>query len=136
MQPPRERRFGPPPTTDEIAAIARASLRALPDPFAAHLDDVVLQVEELADDATLAELGIDDPFDLTGLYHGIAVGLKSSSDSGPLPDRITLYRLAILDEWAAGEDSLEQLVHHIIVHEVGHHFGLSDAAMHRIEQAG
>ena len=133
---PLNRRFGPPPSGEELAAIARASLQALPEPFASHLADVVLLVEDFADDSILAELAVDDPFELTGLYQGIAVGLKSSSDSGTLPDRITLYRRAILDEWAAGEETLERLVHHILIHEVGHHFGLSDADMHQLEQAG
>jgi predicted Zn-dependent protease with MMP-like domain len=128
------RKFDQAPGAAEIEAIARTSLRALPEPFAAHLADVVLTVEEFADDATLADLGIDDPFDLTGLYHGLPVGEKSVERSGDLPDRITLYRRAILDEWAQSGESLEHLVHHILVHEVGHHFGLSDEDMHRLEE--
>ena len=129
-----DRRFESAPSAAEIAAIARASLKALPDPFATHLADVVLLVEEFADDATLGELGIDDPFELTGLYHGLPLHQKSVDQSGTLPDRITLYRRAILDEWAHGGESLEHLVHHILVHEVGHHFGLSDEDMHRLEE--
>jgi predicted Zn-dependent protease with MMP-like domain len=129
------RRFGPSPDADEIEAIARASLAALPEPFAAHLADIVLTVEDFADDALLADMGIDDPFDLTGLYHGLPISQKSVEQSGTLPDRITLYRRPILDEWAAGTDSLEQLVHHVLVHEVGHHFGLSDDDMHALERA-
>ena len=128
------RRFEHAPSAAEIEAIARASLKALPEPFASHLADVVLLVEEFADDATLDALGIEDPFELSGLYHGLPIGQKSVERSGDLPDRITLYRRAILDEWAAGGESLEHLVHHILVHEVGHHFGLSDEAMHRLEQ--
>lgn len=130
---PMDRRFEHAPGAAEIEAIARASLKALPEPFAAHLADVVLQVEEFADDATLDDLGIEDPFELTGLYHGLPIGEKSVERSGDLPDRITLYRRAILDEWAHGGESLEHLVHHILVHEVGHHFGLSDEDMHRLE---
>jgi predicted Zn-dependent protease with MMP-like domain len=129
-----DRRFDHAPSAAEIEEIARASLKALPEPFASHLADVVLTVEEFADDATLADLGIDDPFELTGLYHGLPVGEKSVERSGDLPDRITLYRRAILDEWAHGGESLEHLVHHILVHEVGHHFGLSDEDMHRLEE--
>ena len=128
-----DRRFGEAPSADEIEALARRSLLRLPEPFAAHLRDVVLTVEELADEATLADMGIDDPFELTGLYHGLPLVEKSVELSGTLPDRITLYRRAILDEWAAEGESLEHLVHHILVHEVGHHFGLSDAAMHALE---
>jgi predicted Zn-dependent protease with MMP-like domain len=128
-----DRRFGTAPSAADIEAIARASLRRLPEPFAAHLRDVVLTVEDLADEATLSDMGIDDPFELTGLYHGLPIGEKSVEQSGTLPDRIFLYRLAILDEWAAEGETLEHLVHHILVHEVGHHLGLSDEAMHALE---
>jgi predicted Zn-dependent protease with MMP-like domain len=131
--PNMDRRFGTAPSAAEIERIARASLERLPEPFAAHLKDVVLIVDELADDRTLDDMRIEDPFELTGLYHGLPVGEKSVEQSGALPDRIFLYRRAILDEWAAEGETLEHLVHHILVHEVGHHFGLSDADMHALE---
>lgn len=128
-----DRRFGSAPSGADIEALARASLERLPEPFASHLKDVVLQVDELADDETLRAMGIGDPFELTGLYHGLPIGEKSVDMSGTLPDRIFLYRRAILDEWVAEGETLEHLVHHILVHEVGHHFGLSDADMHALE---
>jgi len=131
-----DRRFGTAPSAADIEKIARSSLERLPEPFAAHLRDVVLSVEEFADDRTLDAMGIEDPFELTGLYHGLPVGEKSVEQSGALPDRIFLYRRAILDEWAAEGETLEHLVHHILVHEVGHHFGLSDADMHALEDEG
>jgi predicted Zn-dependent protease with MMP-like domain len=127
------RSFGPSPDSDEIEAIARASLAALPEPFASHLAGIVLMVVDFADEALLADMGIEDPFDLTGLYHGLPIGEKSVEHSGTLPDRIMLYRRAILDEWAAGTESLAHLVHPLLVHEVGHHFGLSDDDMHALE---
>jgi len=130
------RRFDHPPTLDEIEAIARAALTALPEPFASHLGGVVLQVEELADEATLAEMGIDHPLDLTGLYEGIPIGERSVDHSGTLPDRIRLFRRAILDEWIEDGEALEHLVRHVLIHEVGHHFGLSDEAMHALEAQG
>jgi predicted Zn-dependent protease with MMP-like domain len=133
MSATMERSFGAAPSATDIEAMARASLQRLPEPFASHLQEVVLTVEDLADDATLRDMGIEDPFDLTGLYHGLPIGEKSVEQSGALPDRIILYRRAILDEWAADGESLEHLVHHILVHEVGHHFGLSDEDMHRLE---
>ena len=123
------------PDAATIEAYARAALAGLPPPFAAHLDNVVLLVEELADDATLDALGIADPFELTGLYHGRPLGEKSSLDSGALPDRIHLYRRALLDEWVETGVSLESLIAHVVVHEVGHHFGLSDDDMHALEDA-
>ena len=129
------RRFGNPPSADEMEAIARRALEALPEPFAGHLRDVVLLVEDFADEPTLAAMGIEEPFDLTGIYEGIPITERSVEHTGTLPDRIRLFRRPILDEWAGGEDSLEHLVAHVLVHEVGHHFGLSDEDMHRLEEA-
>lgn len=123
------------PDAATIERLARDALARLPEAFRAHLGDVVLRVEEFAADAVLDELGIEDPFDLTGLYSGRPVGEKSSSDSGTLPDMIHLYRRPILDEWVETGVSLEALVTHVLVHEVGHHFGLSDADMHALEEA-
>jgi predicted Zn-dependent protease with MMP-like domain len=121
------------PDLDRVEQLARAALERLPAEFRAYLGDVVLRVEDFADDATLAQMGIEDPFELTGLYSGRPLGDKSSIDSGALPDMIHLYRRPILDEWAETGVSLEELVTHVLVHEVGHHFGLSDADMHALE---
>ncbi|MBP8233621.1 MAG: metallopeptidase family protein [Rhizorhabdus sp.] len=122
-----------PPTADRIEAIARATIARLPAEFAQHLGDVVLKVEEFADDATLDEMGIENPFELTGLYTGLPVGSKSVDHSGTMPDMIHLYRRAILDEWVETDVSLEALVGHVVIHEIGHHFGLSDADMEALE---
>jgi predicted Zn-dependent protease with MMP-like domain len=123
-----------PPDADRIEAIARATIARLPAAFAEHLGDVVLRIEEIADDEVLAELGIEHPLDLTGLYTGRPVGEKSVSDIAAMPDMIHLYRRAILDEWIDTDVSLEALVAHVVIHEVGHHFGLSDADMHALEE--
>ncbi len=123
------------PSAATIEALARDALARIPEPFQTHLADVVLIVEEFADDETLDAMGIEDPFDLTGLYHGRPVGEKSAFDSGGLPDRIHLYRRPILDEWCDTGVMLQALVAHIVVHEVGHHFGLSDDDMHALEDA-
>jgi predicted Zn-dependent protease with MMP-like domain len=129
------RTFGTPPSLDEIEALARAALARLPAVFARHLGEVVLQVEDFADEETLAALGIEDPFELTGIYEGIALGEKSIDHSGAMPDRIRLFRAPILDEWIErGDETLEHLVAHVLVHEVGHHFGLSDDDMHALEE--
>lgn len=121
------------PTAAEIEALAREVLQRMPAPFAAHLANIVLVVEEFADEETLAELEIEDPFGLTGLYHGQPVGEKGSTQSGATPDRIHLYRRPILDEWCDTGDTLKALITHVVVHEVGHHFGLSDKDMHALE---
>lgn len=127
--------IGEAPAIEAIEGIARASMARLPAAFAAHLGDIVLIVEDYADDETLAALGIEHPLDLTGLYHGRPVGEKSSMDSGGLPDRIHLYRRAILDEWIETGVRLDDLVAHVMIHEIGHHFGLSDDDMHALEGA-
>ena len=129
------RRFGPPPSAAEIEALARATLDALPAPFADSLGEVVLLVEEFADDKTLADMGIDDPFELSGIYEGMPLTERSVDQSGTLPERIRLFRRPLLDEWADRDDTLEHLVAHVLIHEVGHHFGLSDADMHALEDS-
>jgi predicted Zn-dependent protease with MMP-like domain len=127
--------WGVAPDAAAIEALARVALARLPEAFRAHLSDVLLRVEDHADDDTLDALGIEDPFALSGLYRGRPVGEKSIADSAALPDMIFLYRRALLDEWAECGETLEALVAHVLVHEVGHHFGLSDADMHALEDA-
>ena len=108
-------------------------MERLPEPFASHLRNVVLRVEDFADAETLAEFGMEDPFELTGLYSGRPLTEKSVEESGSLPDTVWLYRRPILDEWAEGGEDLEHLVTHVLIHEVGHHFGFSDADMDALE---
>lgn len=127
--------WGPAPDAEAIETLARAALERLPDAFRQYLGDVVLRIDEFADDETLEALGIESPFQLSGLYRGRPVGDKSISDSGALPDMIFLYRRALLDEWVESGETLEALVTHVLVHEVGHHFGLSDADMHALEES-
>jgi predicted Zn-dependent protease with MMP-like domain len=129
------RRFGSPPTADEIEAIARRALANLPEQFAQSLGDVVLTVEEFADDETLEAMEIDDPFELSGIYEGVPLNERSVEQSGTLPERIRLFRRPLLDEWSGGEETLERLVAHVLIHEVGHHFGLSDDDMHALEDS-
>ncbi len=131
------RTFGLAPSLDEIDALARAALARLPEEFAAHLDGVLLLVEDFADEETLAAMGIADPFELTGIYEGVPVGERHSAPSGTMPDRIRLFRQPILAEWIArGDETLEHLVAHVLIHEVGHHFGLSDADIEALEEQG
>jgi predicted Zn-dependent protease with MMP-like domain len=123
------------PDAQTIEVLARDVIARLPEAFAAHLDDVILRVEEFAEEEVLAELEIEDPFELTGLYTGRPIGDKSVSDSGAMPDMITLYRRPLLDEWVETGVALDTLIAHVVIHEVGHHFGLSDADMHALEAA-
>ncbi|GAA3999909.1 metallopeptidase family protein [Sphingomonas humi] len=129
------RAFGPAPSLSEIEALARAALDRLPEPFAATAREVLLQVDDFAEDETLADMGIESPYDLSGLYVGRPLTERSVDESGRFPDRVFLYRVPILLEWSEGEDSLEHLVAHVLIHEIGHHFGLSDEDMHALEDA-
>jgi predicted Zn-dependent protease with MMP-like domain len=123
------------PDAAEIERLAEAAIGRMPEGFRRHLEGVVLRVDDFADEGVLAELGIEEAFDLTGLYTGRPIGEQSSLLSGELPAMIHLYRRPLLDEWAETGVSLEALVTHVIVHEVGHHFGFSDEDMHAIEEA-
>jgi len=130
------RSFGLPPSIEDVEQLARAALERLPQQFLAHMGEVVVMVEDFADDDLLAELGLEDAFGLTGVYEGLPLHAKSIDHTGTMPDRIRLFRRPILDEWAErGDETLEHLVAHVLVHEVGHHFGLSDEAMHALEEA-
>ena len=120
-----------PPTREEIEALALAALGRLPDPFASHLGNVVLFVEEFADREVLKELEIDDPYGLTGLYTGRPVG--EPAQTGDSPPTVHLFRRPLLDEWVETGVPLDALITHVVVHEIGHHFGLSDLDMHVLE---
>ena len=125
------------PDAAAIERLAEAAIARLPETFRRHLDNVVLRIEDYADDEVLGELGIEDAFELTGLYSGRSLDKQDSWTSGELPPMIHLYRRPLLDEWAESGVSLEALITHVIIHEIGHHFGFSDADMHAIEeQAG
>ncbi|WP_116085840.1 metallopeptidase family protein [Tropicimonas sp. IMCC34011] len=115
------------PTVDEIAALAETARAALPPPFRSGAADIAIRVVDFPDEAMLADLDIESPFDLTGLYDGIPQTERSVLDQPSRPDVIWLFRRPILDEWAErGTVTLGELVTHILVHEIAHHFGWSD----------
>jgi predicted Zn-dependent protease with MMP-like domain len=125
--------WGAAPSLDDIAAMARAALDGLDEPFRSHARAVALKVEDFADDATLAELDIENAYDLTGLYSGTALTLEQPSFPSQTPPMVWLYRLPILNEWMeTGDITLEELVAHVVIHEYGHHFGWSDEEMDAI----
>jgi predicted Zn-dependent protease with MMP-like domain len=121
------------PTLADFEAMAAAAWNRLPGEFRQMCGDIVIRVEDFALDEVLDELGIDSPFDLMGLYQGVSLDRKSVSDVPRGPDLVVLYRRAMLDYWADGDESLGHLVTHVLVHEIGHHFGLSDDDMEAIE---
>ncbi len=130
---PAERYSGRTPSDPDIDEIARRTLERLPSPFADSLRDIVLLVEPVADAETARRLGLSHPMQLSGLYQGVSLNRQSVSQSGVLPERITLFSRPILAEWRSTGVSLDQLVSHIVIHEVGHHFGFSDDDMHALE---
>ena len=128
--------LGRAPSLDDLAALAERAFAELPEGFRRLAGDVVFRVDDFPDAEVLEELGIEDAFELTGLYQGVDLARRSVFDISPQPSRVFLYRRPILDEWAArGDITLEELVTHVLVHEIGHHFGLSDADIDTIEAA-
>ena len=130
---PAERLASRNPSAADIEAMARHTLERLPSPFAESLEGIVLRIEEVADPDTARSVGLKHPMQLSGLYEGVSLNHRSVQQSGTLPERITLYRRPIIGEWQSTPFSLEQLVAHIVIHEVGHHFGFSDDDMHALE---
>ena len=123
------------PSLDDFARLAKSAFDALPEPFRQLAGEVVIRVADFADKDVLEDLGIEDPFELTGIYSGVDLTKRSVLDPGGLGPAVFLYRRPLLDEWAeAGDITLGELVTHVLVHEIGHHFGLSDEAMHAAEE--
>lgn len=118
------------PSLDDVETLARAAWEQLPAAFWGLCGEIIFRVEDFAAEEVLSELGLEDPFELTGLYQGVDLTQRSIADPAPQPAMVFLYRRAILDEWIdRGDVTLAELVAHVLVHEVGHHFGLSDEAM-------
>lgn len=129
----RHARFAHPPSLADIEAIALVALDELPVALRAHARQVVVQVDDFPDEQTEREMGLESPFDLLGLYRGVALPFKSVYDSPQDVDMIFLYRRPILDYWCDSGEDLTTLVRHVMIHEIGHHFGFSDEAMEALE---
>ncbi len=125
-----------PPSLAEIEALAERALGTIPRQLKRQLGRVVIRVEEFPDEETEAAMGLESPFDILGLYRGVALPYKSVSDPRPDLDMIFLYRRPILDYWCESGEDLGHLVRHVLIHEIGHHFGFSDEDMERIEFVG
>lgn len=122
------------PSLSDFELLATTAWNRLPGEFRRAAADVVIRVEDFATDDVLDSMGIQDPFDLTGLYQGVSMDKKSVSDVPQGPDMVFLYRRPLMDEWAEGGLKLGDLIAHVLIHEIGHHFGLSDDDMARIEE--
>lgn len=123
-----------PPSLDDLVEMAEAALAAIPRELREAVRGAAIVVEETPDDETLAEMGIGNPWDLTGLYRGTALTRKSLADVPAEPDMILLYREPILLEWIETGEDLFRLVRNVLLHEIGHHFGLSEDDIERLER--
>ena len=124
-----------PPSLADFEALAAAAWRRLPRRFRDLCENVVIRVEDFPTDDVLRDLDLESPFDLLGLFQGVSIDRRSVMDPAGLPNMVYLYRRPILDYWAEHSEALGHLVTHVLVHEIGHHFGLSDADMEQIEAA-
>lgn len=122
------------PSLAEVERIAVAAFAGLPDPFRELAGQVHFLVAEFPEDEVLKDLEAESPFDILGLFEGVGLAhAEAVSRTGAMPNRVWLYRRPILDYWAEHEETLEAIVEHVVIHEIGHHFGLSDEDMEAIE---
>jgi predicted Zn-dependent protease with MMP-like domain len=122
------------PSLADIEVLAYEALATIPEELRRHVGDVVIRVEDFPDDEVAAEMELESPFDLLGLYQGVSLDRQSVSDTRMSLDMIFLYRRPILDYWCESGETLPRLVRHVLIHEIGHHFGFSDEDMARLEE--
>ncbi|HLH89589.1 MAG TPA: metallopeptidase family protein [Xanthobacteraceae bacterium] len=123
------------PSLDELEVLARDVFAGLPDQFRSLCEDLVIQVDDFPTDEVLDHVGLDSEFDLLGLFQGVGLPFRHESAPVQMPNMVWLYRRPILDYWAEHDETLGAIVAHVLVHEIGHHFGLSDDDMHEVERA-
>lgn len=128
-------RFTVPPSLADIEDIAHRAYATIPEELLRFVTDVVIRIEDFPDEETGREMGLESPFDLLGLYRGVSLDRQSVMDAPNDIDMIFLYRAPILDYWCETGEDLTHIVRHVLIHEIGHHFGLSDGDMQRIEES-
>ncbi|MDP7652157.1 MAG: metallopeptidase family protein [Rhodospirillales bacterium] len=131
-----KRRFTNAPGLAEVEAMARAALATIPDKLRRHVGDVIIRVDDFPDAETEREMNLETSFDILGLYRGVSLDRKSVHNTPDDLDMIFLYRRPILDYWCETGEELSHVIRHVLIHEIGHHFGLSDADMDHIEEQG
>jgi predicted Zn-dependent protease with MMP-like domain len=122
-----------PPTLADIDSLARAAFSVLPEELRGFTEGVVVVVQEFPDDDVCKEMELESPFDILGLYQGVSLAEKQVEASGGMPDMVFLYRRPILDYWCETGEDLGHVVRHVLIHEIGHHFGFSDEEMETLE---
>ena len=122
-----------PPSLAEIEELARAALKSIPEGLRQHAQDVVIRVEEFPDEEVERDMDLETPFDILGLYQGVSLDRESVSSTPQDLNRVFLYRRPILDYWCETGEDLYRIVRHVVIHEIGHHFGFSDDDMEAIE---
>ena len=125
-----------PPSLTDLEALARIAFADIPPELSRHVTDVVIRIEEFPDEETEREMGLESPFDILGLYRGVALTHKSVAATSSDLDMVFLYRRPILDYWCETGEDLYDIMRHVLVHEIGHHFGFSDEDMERLEDEG
>ena len=121
------------PTLADFEELARQALEQIPARMHVKMENVAIRIEEFPDAEVVAEMELESPFDILGLYRGVSLDRKSYFDAATEPDMVFLYRRPILDYWCEGTDTLDTVVRHVLIHEIGHHFGFSDDDMAAIE---
>ena len=122
------------PSLADIEMLADAAWRVIPERLRMHSKDVVIRVEDFPDEEICRDMNLESPFDLLGLYQGVAINERSVMDPGGGVDMVFLYRRPMLNYWREYEENLAHLVRHVLIHEIGHHFGFSDADMDALER--
>ena len=135
MSTKRQHPFTAPPTLAEFESMADEALGTIPEPLRRHVRNVLIRVEDFPDEETERDMELESPFDLLGLYRGVDLTRQSVGDVRTTVDAIFLYRRPILDYWCETGEDLYGIVRHVLIHEIGHHFGFSDDDMDRIEDS-
>jgi len=123
------------PSMEDMEMLALDAYAHLPEEFRTLTGEIVIQVAEFPEEEIMDDLSLETPFDLLGLFEGRGIAERWNPATGEGPNRVTLYRRAILDYWSENEETLGDIVTHVLIHEIGHHFGLSDDDMERIEES-
>ena len=122
------------PSLSEMESLVLEAYAHLPDQFRALTGDVIICIEDFPSDEVMDDLALETEFDLLGLFQGVGLPFQSHSDPNPMPNMVWLYRRPILDYWSEHDETIGHIVRHVLIHEIGHHFGLSDDDMERIEE--